>query len=108
MDAAHAYDNYVRSKVVVADGQDSKSALELEMETNFGLDGMRHELVKSNPERRQELPWHRASRFRGIRASGVKWTTQISYEGTNRHMVSIIIIFYRNLFPLFNEYVIVF
>ena len=88
MDAARAYDDYVRSKVVVSDGGDNRLALELETETNFGLDGRRHELVRSNPESRQQLPWHRASRFRGIRAAGNKWTTQTSYKGINHHMVS--------------------
>lgn len=32
------------------------------------------------------LPWHRASRYRGVRASGAKWTAQICYEGVNHHL----------------------
>ena len=75
VEAALAYDTFVRTK-------DGVSAI-----VNFdpANDGKRtiHEIDRS---RRPSLPWHRASKFRGVRASGTKWTAQISYDGTNHHL----------------------
>lgn len=38
------------------------------------------------PIKRPALPWHRASKYRGVRASGSRWTSQISYDGGNHHL----------------------
>ena len=75
VEAALAYDTFVRAK-------DGENAI-----VNFdpANDGKRtvHEIDRS---KRPNLPWHRASKFRGVRASGTKWTAQISYDGTNHHL----------------------
>lgn len=75
VEAALAYDDFARSK----EGEDAI------VNFNPANDGRRtiHELDRS---KRPPLPWHRASKFRGVRASGAKWTAQISYDGTNHHL----------------------
>lgn len=52
---------------------------------NFDENGNRvHHVI--DRDHRPGLPWHRASKYRGVRASGAKWTAQISYDGGNHHL----------------------
>mmetsp|Transcript_10063 Transcript_10063/g.13121 ORF Transcript_10063/g.13121 Transcript_10063/m.13121 type:complete len:1188 (+) Transcript_10063:386-3949(+) len=53
---------------------------------NFDLEGRRNDHVAGLDNNNLPLPWHRASSYRGVRASGNKWTAQISYSGLNHHL----------------------
>jgi len=54
--------------------------------TNFDMDGRRILHIIGLDNNNLPLPWHRASSYRGVRASGNKWTAQISYSGLNHHL----------------------
>jgi hypothetical protein len=71
--AAYAYDDEARKR-------ESEKAI-----TNFDDHGSRvPDLVNDGVV--PPLPWHRSSKYRGVRASGAKWTAQISYSGFNHHL----------------------
>lgn len=73
--AATAYDDYARE----VEGEKAQCNFDKK------IDGKR---IKYEIDRtkRPVLPWHRASKYRGVRASGAKWTAQISYDGGNHHL----------------------
>jgi superfamily II DNA or RNA helicase len=73
--AAQAFDDYSR-EVEGANAQCNFDKKEGGRRIKYDLD----------KNKRPILPWHRASKYRGVRASGAKWTAQISYDGGNHHL----------------------
>jgi superfamily II DNA or RNA helicase len=74
--AAHAYDDYAREI-------EGAEKAQCNFDKKDGGKRVKYDLDKT---KRPILPWHRASKYRGVRASGAKWTAQISYDGGNHHL----------------------
>lgn len=75
LQAAQAYDDYAR--------ETEGDKAQCNFDKKNGGKRIKYDLDKT---KRPVLPWHRASKYRGVRASGAKWTAQISYDGGNHHL----------------------
>ncbi|CAM9989952.1 unnamed protein product [Discosporangium mesarthrocarpum] len=56
-----------------------------EPRTNFTLDGVRRPEVTGGGND-LALPWHRSSKYKGVRANGSKWIAQINVGGVKTHL----------------------
>lgn len=84
-DAAIAYDSVVKKLEGSDDGCNFASPISSTGDTT-GEAVRRMSVMPFPRDESPPLPWHRASKYRGVRASGAKWTAQICYDGVNHHL----------------------
>eukprot|EP00603_Paraphysomonas_imperforata_P012346 CAMPEP_0114454474 /NCGR_PEP_ID=MMETSP0104-20121206/2602_1 /TAXON_ID=37642 ORGANISM="Paraphysomonas imperforata, Strain PA2" /NCGR_SAMPLE_ID=MMETSP0104 /ASSEMBLY_ACC=CAM_ASM_000202 /LENGTH=2336 /DNA_ID=CAMNT_0001626863 /DNA_START=48 /DNA_END=7058 /DNA_ORIENTATION=- len=85
LEAALAYDGLARKLEESDEGCNFDSSFP-SIDGKVDMASRRMNITPFPRDESPPLPWHRASRYRGVRASGAKWTAQICYEGVNHHL----------------------